>query len=244
MVFLSGWGLSSDFWSYTISDLTEQGVRCVAYDRRGHGRSDDPGQGYDFDTLAEDLASVMDELDVKDATLVGYSMGGGEAVRYISKYGTTRVKRLVLVGALTPFLTRTADNLEGLPAEVFMSQRTIIAADFPKWLAGGEEAYWGGAGSAELRAWGRSLMYQTALPVLLACNSIVTSTDFRSEMKKLTLPTLILHGDKDASAPLPLTGQRTANVIPGAILKVYQDAPHGLPLTHSTRFNADLFDFN
>jgi non-heme chloroperoxidase len=243
IVFLSGWALPSDFWHYHIADLSGRGFRCIAYDRRGHGRSDDPSTGYDFDTLADDLASVLNGLDLNDVTLVAYSMGGGEAARYLSRHGSKRVSRVVFLAATTPFLLQTADNPIGAPGKMFEGLRGLLAQDFPKWVADSNDAYWLNLVSAEMQAWGRNLMLQSSLPALLAINKAMVETDFRPDLKAISIPALVIHGDKDASAPLPLTGSQTAKLVPGAQFKLYEGAAHGLPLTHRARFTEDLIAF-
>jgi non-heme chloroperoxidase len=243
IVFLSGWALPSDFWQYHIADLSGRGFRCIAYDRRGHGRSDDPSTGYNFDTLADDLASVLNGLDLNDVTLVAYSMGGGEAARYLSRHGSKRVSQVVFLAATTPFLLQTADNPIGAPGKMFEGLRGLLAQDFPKWVADSNDAYWLNLVSAEMQAWGRNLMLQSSLPALLAINKAMVETDFRPDLKAISIPALVIHGDKDASAPLPLTGSRTAKLVPGAQFKLYEGAAHGLPLTHRARFTEDLIAF-
>jgi non-heme chloroperoxidase len=243
IVFLSGWALPSDFWHYHIADLSGRGFRCIAYDRRGHGRSDDPSTGYNFDTLADDLASVLNGLDLNDVTLVAYSMGGGEAARYLSRHGSKRVSRVVFLAATTPFLLQTADNPIGVPGEMFEGLRGLLAQDFPKWVVDSNDAYWLNLVSAEMQAWGRNLMLQSSLPALLAINKAMVETDFRPDLKAISIPALVIHGDKDASAPLPLTGSQTAKLVPGAQFKLYEGAAHGLPLTHRARFTEDLIAF-
>lgn len=243
IVFLSGWALPSDFWQYHIADLSGRGFRCISYDRRGHGRSDDPGTGYDYDALADDLALVLDGLDLSDVTLVAYSMGGGEASRYLSRHGSKRVSKVVFLAATTPFLLQTPDNPLGVPSKMFEGLRGLLAQDFPKWVADSNDAYWLNLVSPELQAWGRNLMLQSSLPALLAINKAMVETDFRPDLKAISIPTLVVHGDKDASAPFPITGSQTAKLVPGAQLKIYEGAAHGVPLTHRIRFTADLLAF-
>ena len=243
VVFLSGWGLPSDFWHYQMLDLAADGIRCVAYDRRGHGRADEPGQGYDYDTLADDLAAVLDELDLEAVTLVAYSLAGGEATRYLSRHGRARVARVVFLSATLPCIRRSTDNPDGAPAEALQQVVAAISADFPAWLATAEGPFWLDFASPEMWAWGRSLMYTTSVPVLIACYRAMIAADFRAELAALNLPALVIHGDRDTSAPLPLTGLRTAELVSGAQTSIYEGAPHGLPLTHRRRFNADLLTF-
>ncbi|WP_417464723.1 alpha/beta fold hydrolase [Kordiimonas sp.] len=243
IVFLSGWGLPSAFWQYNFVDLMDAGVRCISYDRRGHGRSDDPGAGYDYDTLARDLGAVLDQLDLRDVTLVAYSMSGGEAVRCLGTEGRARVSRVVFLSSTAPCLMLSDTNTMGVPGAMLEGAKAMMAQDFPKWLKDGESAFWLNAVSEGMQEWGRELMLQTSLLALLECYDSMIHADLRGELKALDLPVLVIHGDKDASAPLPLSGARIAELVPGASLKVYAGAPHGLPITHRKQFNADLLAF-
>jgi non-heme chloroperoxidase len=248
VLFLSASTLSSIQWQYTTHHLAERGLRCVAYDRRGHGRSDDPGRGYDYDTLAADLAAVIDHLDLRDLTLVGHSMGGGEIVRYLTRFGADRVARVVLVAATVPFLLRTPDNPDGVAGEIFEKAREPWHSDYPGWLTGGSGQYFG-AGlpgcsvSQELQQWTRGDILSTSLQAVFECNRTVVGTDFRDELRQVTVPALIIHGDADANVPLNLTSARTAHLIPTARLLTYQNAPHALYLTHRERLDDDLIAF-
>lgn len=244
MVFLSGWGLPARYWDHSVAEITAAGFRAVCYDRRGHGQSSVPGTGYDYDTLADDLAAVLESTDVHNATLVAYSMGGGEAVRYLTRHGSRRISRLVLVSALTPYLTQTADNPEGLPVQALAHMRQRAASNFPKWVEEGEDAYWLNYASSGMKEWGRMLMYQSSVPALVQCLQAMAETDFRHELKQLRTRTMVVHGDRDASAPLHITGQRTAALVPDAIFKVYEGAPHGLPITHQQALVRDLVEFS
>ena len=246
IVFLAGWALPSDMWDYQMVPLSEQGLRCVAYDRRGHGRSSRPGTGYDYDTLADDLASVLDAMDLRGVTLVGMSMAGGEMVRYMTRHGASRrIARLVFVGtSATPFLTQTMDNPGGIPAERLESfRRNVLLHDYPTWLEDNRQPFFVPETSPQMQEWIRSLMLDNSMKALVECSRAMTSTDFRAELPKIAVPTLVIHGDKDISAPIDRTGRPTAKLIPGAELKVYEGAPHGLFLTHMTRLTNDLLAF-
>jgi len=243
VVFVHGWALNSDMWQYQMIHLAGQGLRCVAYDSRGHGRSSDPGQGYDYDTLADDLAAVIERLNLREATLVGHSMGGGEIVRYLSRHGAKRIARAALVAPTTPFILKTEDNPDGVDKRVFEQLRATWGRDLPKWLADNARPFFSPETSPEMIQWGVRMGLQASLKALIDCNRAVTETDFRAEGPKITVPTLIIHGDKDVSAPLELTGRKTARLIPGSQLKVYEGAPHGLMFTHMNRFNRDLLAF-
>jgi pimeloyl-ACP methyl ester carboxylesterase len=245
VVFLHAWALPSDMWDYQMVSMSEQGLRCVAYDRRGHGRSSVPAGGYDYDTLADDLATMLDRLDLKEVTLVGYSMASGEMVRYLTRHGAARIARLAFIApAATPFLLKTADNPNGIPAEKFeYFRRNMLMRDYPKWLEDNRKPFFTAETSPQVQDWVRGLMLTTSLKAAVECNRSSTSTDFRAELPKIRLPALVIHGDIDASAPLALTGRQTAALIPGAELKVYEGAPHGLFVTHKERLTADLLAF-
>jgi non-heme chloroperoxidase len=244
VVFLAGWSLPSDSWNYQMLALSEQGLRCAAFDRRGHGRSSDPGRGYDFDTLADDLAAVLDVLDLRGVTLVGHSMASGEIVRYLTRHGGDRVARIALVGATTPLLHRTADNPDGIDASYFESfRRDELMRDFPKWFEDNFPPFVTPETTPQIRDWLRGMVLWTSGKALLDTNRAVTTADFREELPKIAVPTLVIHGDRDVSAPLDITGRRTADLMPSAKLRVYEGAPHGLFVTHIDRLNRDLLDF-
>jgi pimeloyl-ACP methyl ester carboxylesterase len=248
LVFVSGWLVSSDMWEYQMTYLSSHGLRCVAYDRRGHGRSSQPGHGYDYDTLADDLAAIINRLDLREVTLVGHSMGGGEIVRYMSRHGAGRVARIALVASTTPFLLRTADNPDGVDKGYFEELRKALTSDRPRWLAEAAPAFFG-AGlpncsvSSEMIQWGVLMCLQSSLKANIDASRAFAETDFRAEMRKITVPTLIVHGDKDNGAGVELTAKRSAKLIPGSQLKVYEGAPHGLFITHMDRLNSDLLEF-
>jgi pimeloyl-ACP methyl ester carboxylesterase len=244
VVFVHAWALPSPMWDYQRAALSAAGLRCIAYDRRGHGRSDLPRTGYDCDNLADDLAQVLTELDLNGVTLVSHSFGSGEVVRYLSRHGSRRIAKIALVApAATPFVMKTADNPNGVAPEHLAAFRALLQQDYPKWLEDGKKGFFVADTSPALQNWVMQLMQTTPLWVALECNRIMTSTDFRAELPRIALPTLIVHGDKDVSAPIELTGRPTAALIPNAELKVYAGAPHGLFLTHKDRLNADLLSF-
>ncbi|MTE14535.1 alpha/beta fold hydrolase [Nocardia aurantiaca] len=248
VVFCSAWGMDSTEARGVMADLVAHGFRAIAVDRRGHGRSDDPGLGYDYDTLADDLADVLDHLDVHEAMLVGHSLGGGEVVRYLTRYGTTRVDRIVLVAAALPFLRKTPDNPDGVPAEAAEALRDSWRHDLDTWLTDNADPYIGaGLPGCEVSQFARDRavgsILGTSLQAAIECNRAVTDTDFRAELRAITVPTLIVHGDTDASISLELGGRKQADLIPGSELIVYENAPHGLYLTHGPRLTADLLGF-
>jgi pimeloyl-ACP methyl ester carboxylesterase len=243
VVWLAAWTFNSNVWGSHIAAFAANGFRCIAPDRRGHGRSDVPPAGYDLDTLTDDLASVIAERDLHDVTLVAHSMGGIEAVNYLARYGSSRVSRLVLAAPTTPYIVKTEDNPEGVPPAMIEAQYEAIARDYPQWLAANEAPFFTPDTPAITRDWIKAMMLSVPLPVALACRATISAADLRSALARIDCPTLIVHGDKDASAPLPLTGARTAKLIPGSRLKVYGGAPHALVLTHREQFLADLLAF-
>jgi non-heme chloroperoxidase len=244
VVFVHAWALPSPMWDYQRGPLAACGLRCIAYDRRGHGRSSVPRGGYDCDTLADDLEAVLTTLDLHEVTLVGYSFGSGEIVRYLTRHGGGRVARVALIApAATPLVMKTADNPNGIPAAALEAFRKTIQQDFPGWLENGKKAFFVEGTSPSLQDWVKRLMLTTPLRVAVECNRVMTSTDFRAELPRVSVPTLVIHGDKDASAAIDLTGRPTAALIPNAQFKVYEGAPHGLFVTHKDRLNADLLGF-
>lgn len=243
VLFLAGWTLPSDFWGYQMAAVAEAGMRAVAYDRRGHGRSSDPGSNYDHDTLADDLARVVAALGLEDVTLVAHSMGGTEVARYFARHGGRGVAKVVLVGTITPFLMKAADNPHGIDPAMLAALRAPLASDFPGWIAANARPFFVPETSAAMIDWGKGLMLQTSLLAAMAMARANAETDFRADMRRIGVPTLLVHGDKDASAPLPLTAQASAALIPHARLEIFEGAPHGLPLTHVARLNKALLEF-
>ncbi len=246
VVLLHGWALDQRMWDRQVAHLTAHGLRCITYDRRGHGRSDVPGSGYDYTTLAADLAAVLDALDLTDVLLVAQSMAAGEAVRYLAgddQRSAQRVTGLVLVGGVTPCLTASPTNPAGVPAEVFQASNLALAEDRPAWFRAGTPAYFGEPDRADLTPQMQAALdmcLQTPLPVLQASTETMLSADLRDEIRRVSVPTLVIHGDADASAPLPVTGAPTAALLPHGHLRVYPGAPHGLFVTHADHLNQDL----
>lgn len=244
IVFLSGWTLNSDMWAYQMEPLARLNCRCIAYDRRGHGRSSDPGRGYDFDTLADDLNSVLSTLDLHDVTLVTHSIASGEAVRYLTRHGSSRIARIAFVApAATPYLLKTADNPNGIDGILFEQGRAALRRSFPDWIEANAAPYFGAGVSRAPCDWTIRMMLQTSHQAMLELAHLQTITDFREELKRVDVPSLVVHGERDVSAPLELTGRPTARLIPGASLYVYEDAAHGLYFTHAERLNQDLLTF-
>lgn len=243
VLFIHSWALTSDMWDYQFASLADQGLRCIAYDRRGHGRSDQPSTGYDFDTLADDLAAVIDALDLRGVTLVGHSMGCSEIVRYLTRHGADKIARVVMLSPTTPFILKADDNPHGLDASMFDGIRALWRQDFPKWVDDNTDPFVAADTSQGIKDWLRGMMLRASLPVLIACNMSLVETDFREELRNIGVPVLLVHGDLDASAPLTLTGQPTAALITGVDFRLYEGAPHGLFVTHIDRVNADIAAF-
>jgi len=249
VTFSHGWPLNSDSWESQMIFLASQGYRVVAHDRRGHGRSSQPWDGNDMDHYADDLAAVIEALDLKDITAVGFSTGGGEVARYIGRHGTARVKKAVLVSAVPPLMLRTADNPGGLPIEVFDGIRKASLenrAQLYRDLASGPFYGFNRAGAKPSQGlidswWAQGM--QAGHKNTYDSIAAFSATDFRADLKKFNVPTLVIHGDDDQIVPIGLSGQASAAQIKGAKLIVYPGAPHGLTDTHKDRFNQDLLNF-
>ncbi|MDR7276535.1 alpha/beta fold hydrolase [Catenuloplanes atrovinosus] len=244
VVLSHGWPLNSDSWEAQALYLAAHGYRVIAHDRRGHGRSTQTWHGNEMDTYADDLAALLDSLDLRDATLVGFSTGGGEVARYIGRHGTGRVAQAVLVSAVPPFMLRTPDNPEGVPVTVFDAIRAGSLADRSQTyrdLAAGP--FFGGAASQGVRDafWLQSMAsgHRNAYE----CIAAFSATDFRDDLARFDVPTLVIHGDADQVVPFDVGGKRSAALIKDAELIVYAGAPHGITDTHKEQLGADLLAF-
>lgn len=244
LLFLAGWTLNSQMWGYQMEPLARQGFRCIAYDRRAHGRSDDPGYGYDFDTLADDLAAVIDTLDLRDAIIVAHSFSSGEVVRYLDCHGGERVSGVIMLApAAIPYLMKTEDNPVGIPPEAIAEVRSELEEDFSGWAERMSEPYFAGRGSRGIIDATLNMMNQTSHQAMLALTGIQGMTDFRDELARIEVPVLFIHGARDVSAPLELTSEPASKLVDGSRLIVYEDAPHGLYFTHKNELNADIVRF-
>lgn len=248
VVFSHGYPLSSDAWEYQMMFLLQNGYRVIAHDRRGFGRSSQPSQGYDFDTFADDLAALVEALDLRDVTLVGHSMGGGETVRYIARHGEGRVARVALVGAVTPFLLKTETNPNGAPIEVFDGMRAAVRADRSQWNKDVTTPYYSynRAGAVVSEGVREDYWRQGMATGLLAAYYAIgafSKTDFTEDLQKITVPTLVVHGDDDQIAPIEITGNLTAKMVEHSKLVIYKGGSHGLLITQKDELNADLLAF-
>ena len=248
LVLIHGWPLSSAMWEYQLNELPERGIRCIAYDRRGFGRSDHPAKGYDYDTLSGDLNDLLEHLDLSDVTLAGFYMGGGEVARYMSKYGIGRVTKVVLISAVTPFMLKTTDNPKGVDKSVFYKIEKELRDDRPGFLTEFTKTFFGvgvlsSPVSNPMIASSVELAMCASSRATLACAKAFAETDFRNDLKSISVPTLIIHGDADKTVPFEASGKLTAEVIPNAKLSVYSGAPHGLFYTERVRLNDELDTF-
>jgi len=247
VIFIHGWPSNSCMWEYQLGELPKQ-FRCIAYDRRGFGKSEKPWEAYDYDTLATDLKNIIDELNLSDVTLVGFSMGGGEVVRYLSKFGSGKVSKIILISSVTPFMLKTNDNPDGVPKEVFDEFEKTIKTDRPAFLTNFGKQFFGvslanNPVSDEILQWAHGLTLEATQQSTLGCMKAFSETDFRKDCEKVNVPTLIIHGDQDKTVPFETSGKKAAELIKNSVLKVYEGAPHGLFVTEKEKLNADLISF-
>jgi non-heme chloroperoxidase len=249
VVFSHGWPLSADSWESQMLHLASNGFRAIAHDRRGHGRSSQPWHGNEMDTYADDLAQLIETLDLKDAAMIGFSTGGGEVARYIGRHGTKRLAKAALVSAVPPLMLKTPANPGGLPIDVFDGIRAASIADrsqLYKDLAGGPFFGFNRPGAQVSQGMIDSFWLQGMMgghKNTYDCIKAFSETDFTQDLKKFDVPTLVIHGDDDQIVPIDAAGRASAKMIEGAVLKVYEGAPHGLTDTHKERLNADLLAF-
>jgi pimeloyl-ACP methyl ester carboxylesterase len=247
IVFTHGWAASGAMWEYQMLDLVAAGFRCVALDRRGCGRSEDPGHGYDADTFADDLAALLEQLDLSGVTLVAHSMGAPEAARCLCRHGDDRLSRLVLVAGVTPCLVYDIDNPTGLPEEPLRQFTEAITRDRPSFVRDLAGPFFGSHIGLEvpqpLIDWGIRMVLEASPLASVEMMRTFFFNDFRDDVAAIRLPTLIVHGDSDMGAPIEATGQPTHELISGSQLKVYERGPHGLPLTHRDQLTVDILAF-
>jgi non-heme chloroperoxidase len=248
VVFSHGWPLSADAFEDQMLFLGERGYRCIAHDRRGHGRSGQPWNGNDMDTYADDLAALVEKLDLKDAIHLGHSSGGGEVTRYIGRHGTKRVSKAVLISAIPPLMLKTGANPGGLPIEVFDQLRAGVLADRSQFWKDLSAAFYGAnrPGSKVSQGLRDSFWLQGMMgghKGLYDCIKVFSETDLTEDLKKFDVPTLILHGDDDQIVPIGASALLSSKIVKGAILKIYPGAPHGMCSTLKDQINAELLGF-
>ena len=248
VILIHGWPLSHRMWEYQIEDIVNAGFRCIAYDRRGFGESDKPWGKYDYDTLASDLNNLIDHLELTDAILVGFSMGGGEVARFIGNYGTGKIAKTALISAVPPFMLKTSDNPDGLDKEVFEGFKKNIRDDRAGFLAGFGDKFVNYSDNKEKISkdqvhlnW--SIACKASPKATIDCVNSFGLTDFREDLKKFDVPTLVVHGDADQIVPIEIAGKKSKDLIENAKYEVIKEAPHGLVFTHKKEFNKILIDF-
>ncbi|RTQ50020.1 alpha/beta hydrolase [Hymenobacter gummosus] len=248
VVLIHGWPADHQMWEHQSHSLAHYGKRVIAYDRRGFGKSDKPWGSYDYDVLADDLKALLDGLDLQNVTLVGFSMGGGEVARYMSRHGGARVSRVALVSAVTPFLLKTDDNPDGVPQEEFDKIIEGLRKDRPDFLQDfGKKFYGVGVVSKPVSQatldWMQMLCLPAAPHATEECAKAFSSTDFRQDVRSIKVPTLIIHGTDDQTVPIKSSGDKTAELLPQATYIKYDGEPHGLFITSKDRLTQDLLDF-
>ncbi|WP_045369568.1 alpha/beta fold hydrolase [Methyloceanibacter caenitepidi] len=248
IVFSHGWPLSGDAFEDQMFHMASRAYRCIAHDRRGHGRSSQPWTGYDYDTFADDLATLIDTLDLRDVVLVAHSMGGGEIARYIGRYGTDRVSKVVLIADVTPLMLKTDSNPNGTPMEAFDGIRDAIVTNRTQFWKDVSLPFFGynrpdAKVSESVRDWFWLQGTQASFKGTYDCVRAFSETDFTEDLKKIDVPTLILHGDDDQIVPIAASAMLSSKLIKGATLKVYKGAPHGMCTTHKDQVNDDLQAF-
>ena len=248
VVMAHGWPLSADSFDDLSMAIADAGMRAISYDRRGFGRSEQPWSGYDYDTLSDDLAAVIDQTGAQNATLVGFSMGGGEVARYMSRHGGRVVTQTVLISSVVPYMLKTSDNPDGVDQSVFDEMAQGIKDDRAKFWANFFKDFFG-VGlvshpvSSEVLEWARSMSMQAGLKPTLACAKAFATTDFRGDLASFTVPTLIIHGTADKTVPINTAGRKAALGIRHAKLIEYDGAPHGLFASHKNQLIADVIRF-
>jgi pimeloyl-ACP methyl ester carboxylesterase len=245
VVLIHGWPLSHAMWQYQLLELPKHGLRAIAYDRRGFGHSSKPWDGYDYDTFADDLKALLDALDLEDAILVGFSMGGGEIARYMAKYGGARVAKIAFVASVTPFMLKRADNPNGIDQSLFSQITAGLEKDYADFMGNFGKMFYGTGSEVSQAAmqWTQILALRASLKAAIDCVHAFGETDFRDDLKEIHVPSLVIHGESDQIVPIKLGGEQTAALLPKAKFLRYNGAPHGLFLPQKDRLNQDLLDF-
>ncbi len=248
VVLIHGWPVDHNMWEYQLNELPKHGIRVISYDRRGFGMSDKPWGEYDYTTLANDLKALLEQLDLNDVVLAGFSMGGGEVARYCSLYNSERVSKVILISAVTPYMLKTDTNPDGVEKEMFDQMLMQLQEDRPAFLATFGKQFFGvnlmnHPVSDEILNWMQSLALCGSSKATIECLKAFSSTDFRDDVQSINIPTLIIHGDSDKTVPIDTAGKQSAALIKNSIFKIYEGAPHGLFITEKEQLNNDLIDF-
>ena len=248
VVLIHGWPASHAMWQYQLAELPKHGIRAIAYDRRGFGHSSKPWDGYDYDTLSDDLSALLEKRDLQDVTLAGFSMGGGEVARYMGRHGGKRVSKVIFVSAVTPYLMKTDDNPDGVDPSIFTQMLEGLNKDWPDFLSTfGKQFFNVGMlkhpVSQATLDWMQHLVLQASLKATLDCVHAFSRTDFRNDLKSVSVPSLVIHGDADQVVPLDSSGARTASILGSGQVQIYADGPHGLFVTHKEQLNHDIVQF-
>ena len=248
VVLIHGWPLSHRMWEYQVAPLIEAGYRVISYDRRGFGESGEPWDGYDYDTMAADLKALLEEKDITDAVLVGFSMGGGEVARYLGTYGSERIAKAMFVSAVTPYMLKTNDNPDGVEKSVFEEMKQGVKTDRIKFLDGFGKQFVNAdklpdATSEGLRHYNKMIAAFASPKATLDCIEAFAATDFRADLKKIDVPTIFIHGDADQIVPLEVSAKRAVEMVEGAKLETIANAPHGLNFTHTEELNKAMLEF-
>ena len=248
VVLIHGWPLSGRMWEGQVNALLEAGYRTITYDRRGFGQSGRPTTGYDYDTFASDLNDLLTALDLTDVVLAGFSMGGGEVARYVGRYGVRRVAKAAFLGAVPPFLLQTTDNPDGVPKQVFEDMMAGVKKDRVNFLTGFFEAFFGRNKDAhrvtdDAIAWAKSIAWSASPVGTAECIRAFGYTDFRDDLAKFTMPTLVVHGDDDQIVPFEVSGRKTAAAISGSRVAMLAKGPHAFTATHGEELNRILLEF-
>lgn len=248
VVFIHGWPLDHQMWEYQLTELPQQGLRCIAYDRRGFGKSSKPFDGYTYDMFADDLKAVLDELNLQNVTLVGFSMGAGEIARYMSRHNGVRVAKVVLVSGVTPYLLKTDDNPDGVDKSTFDGMIDNLKKDRADFLQTFAKMFYGVSMlskpvSQAMLDGDFARAYAASPKATIDCARAFSETDFRSDVQGIRVPTLIIHGDDDKTVPIESSGEQTAALMMNATYKIYDGAPHGLFYTERAMLNQDLLSF-
>jgi non-heme chloroperoxidase len=248
VVMMHGWPLSSDTFDDLGMAVANAGMRAIAYDRRGFGRSQQPWDGYDYDTLADDLAAVIEQTEARDVTLIGFSMGGGEVARYLTRHGAANVRSAVLIASIVPYMLKTPDNPQGTDQSVFDGMGKAIADDRAGFWPPFFKSFYGVGVmshpvSQAVLDWSCDVSMQASLPATLGCAKAFATTDLRGDLKSFTVPTLIVHGTADQTVPIDASARAAAKGIPGSTLIEYDGGPHGLLASHKTRLTDDVLAF-